>query len=174
MKNISISFVSVQREIQFTRRKIRVHCGGGIRGVFLWREPLESLENGINGNQFLSVPDDSNVPPSECHNLHGACVAEGDWIFPHLRRSHAEDLAVSKNNAPLGTLLTLILRYAPRAKIRRRLLCNAAGEIHDSTRVRKITRLYVLIPLLDPQITETPGVFQVLHVLRVASPSRFV
>lgn len=42
------------------------------------------------------VSDDSNVPPSKRHNLHRACLASRDWIFPHLRRSHAQDLAVSK------------------------------------------------------------------------------
>lgn len=50
------------------------------------------------------VSDDSNVPPSKRHNLHRACLASRDWIFPHLRRSHAQDLAVSKCNDDKKTL----------------------------------------------------------------------
>lgn len=49
---------------------------------------------GTEINFFVS--DDSNVPPSKRHNLYGSCLASGDWIFPHLRRSHAQDMAVSK------------------------------------------------------------------------------
>lgn len=140
MKNISIFFVSEQREIEFMRRKI-----GGIAELSLRERWIT-----VHRNQFLSVPDDSNVPPSERHNLHGACMAEGDRIFPDLRRSHAEDLAVSKNNASLGTLLTFILRYAPRVRSEERcLLCkrwirrrrnspslharHACGKLHSYT-----------------------------------------
>ena len=153
MKNISISFVSVQREIQFTGRKIGIHSRTS-RGVFFWGNRWITA----NGNQSLSVPDDSNVPPSERHNLHGACVAEGDWIFPHLRRSHAEDLAVSKNNASLGNVAYVNSTFNATRKIRGAMFAQQTAdtppakftEFARSTRVRKITRLYVLIPLPDP------------------------
>lgn len=68
-----------------------------IRGKLNFSDESQDGRGWIMGTEInFFVSDDSNVPPSKRHNLYGACLASGDWIFPHLRRSHAQDLAVSK------------------------------------------------------------------------------
>lgn len=74
---------SIRGKLNFSDESERIFSPGGAEWIM-----------GTEINFFVS--DDSNVPPSKRHNLHSACLASRDWIFPHLRRSHAQDLAVSK------------------------------------------------------------------------------
>lgn len=62
-------------------------CGTCIRRKYSYNIALQDMR--------LLVTDNSYVPQAKHHHVHRARMATRNWLFPHIRGTHAQNVAVS-------------------------------------------------------------------------------